>query len=103
MTTSGSVTPPSDEALAGDTAQGFRGQGATDTRIFGQHTDAGKRDTAHPAGVAWLADLQAMAARFSGLGIGPDLAALTLAEAWGLYRFLADVACDAQWQGVRNG
>ena len=38
---------------------------------------------------AWLEDLQALAARFGGLGIGPDLAALTLAQAWGLYRFLA--------------
>ena len=41
---------------------------------------------------AWLEDLQALAARFAGLGIGPDLAALTLAEAWGLYRFLARIA-----------
>lgn len=40
-------------------------------------------------GPAWLEDLQALAARCAGLGIGPDLAALTLAEAWGLYRFLA--------------
>ena len=41
---------------------------------------------------AWLEDLQALAARFAGLGIGPDLAALSLAEAWGLYRFLARIA-----------
>ena len=41
---------------------------------------------------AWLEDLQALAARFAGLGIGPDLAALTLAEAWGLYQFLSRVA-----------
>ena len=41
---------------------------------------------------AWLEDLQALAARFAALGIGPDLAALTLAEAWGLYRFLRRVA-----------
>ena len=41
---------------------------------------------------AWLEDLQALAARFDGLGIGPDLAALTLAEAWALYRFLARMA-----------
>lgn len=41
---------------------------------------------------AWLEDLQVLAARFAGLGIGPDLAALTLAEAWGLYRFLACMA-----------
>ncbi len=41
---------------------------------------------------AWLEDLQALAARFGAHGIGPDLAALTLAEAWGLYRFLSRVA-----------
>ncbi len=41
---------------------------------------------------AWLEDLQSLAARCTGLGIGPDLAALTLAEAWGLYRFLARMA-----------
>ena len=44
---------------------------------------------------AWLEDLQALAARFAGLGIGPDLAALTLAEAWALYRFLARMAGGA--------
>lgn len=43
-------------------------------------------------GPAWLEDLQALAARFAGLGVGPDLSALTLAEAWGLYRFLARMA-----------
>lgn len=41
---------------------------------------------------AWLEDLQALAARFGAYGIGPDLAALTLAQAWGLYRFLCRVA-----------
>lgn len=43
-------------------------------------------------GREWLEDLRLLAARFAGLGIGPDLAALTLAEAWGLYRFLARMA-----------
>ena len=43
-------------------------------------------------GPQWLEDLQALAARCTGLGIGPDLAALTLAEAWGLYRFLSRMA-----------
>lgn len=43
-------------------------------------------------GPAWLEDLQALAARFAGLGIGPDLAALTLAEAWLLYRLLVRLA-----------
>ncbi|MCZ8175160.1 MAG: hypothetical protein O9343_08210 [Burkholderiaceae bacterium] len=43
-------------------------------------------------GPAWLEDLQALAARCTGLGIGPDLAALTLAQAWALWQFLARVA-----------
>jgi hypothetical protein len=41
---------------------------------------------------AWLEGLQALAARFAGLGVGPDLAALSLGEAWGLCRFLACMA-----------
>jgi hypothetical protein len=41
---------------------------------------------------AWLEDLQALAARFSGYGIGPDLAGLSLAQAWALYRFLCRLA-----------
>ena len=40
----------------------------------------------------WMEDLQLLSARFAGLGIGPDLAALTLAEAWALYGFLARMA-----------
>ena len=44
---------------------------------------------------AWLEDLQTLAARCTGLGIGPDLASLTLAGAWGLYRFLARMAGGA--------
>jgi hypothetical protein len=47
---------------------------------------------ANMSAAAWLEDLQALAARFGAHGIGPDLAALTLAEAWGLYRFLSRVA-----------
>ena len=43
-------------------------------------------------GPDWLEDLQLLAARCTGLGIGTDLAALTLAGAWGLYRFLARMA-----------
>lgn len=46
-------------------------------------------------GPAWLEDWQALAARFSGLGIGPDLAALALTEAWCLYRFLVRIAGGA--------
>lgn len=36
-----------------------------------------------------LEKLQVLAARFAGLGINPDLASLTLTDAWGLYLFLA--------------
>lgn len=43
-------------------------------------------------GPGWLEDLHALAARFDWMGIGPDLAELTLAEAWGLYRFLTRIA-----------
>ncbi len=48
----------------------------------------------------WLDDLHALAARFSGYGITPDLAALTLAEAWGLYVFLEKLAAAG---GLANG
>lgn len=40
----------------------------------------------------WLDDLQALAVRFAGLGITPDLATMTLAEAWGLFLFLRQLA-----------
>ena len=40
----------------------------------------------------WLEDLQALAVRFSAYGIGPDIAGLTLAEAWGLLTFLRRIA-----------
>ena len=46
----------------------------------------------HRAG--WLEELQSLAVRFSGYGIGPDLAALTLTQAWGLYLFLARLAAE---------
>ena len=36
--------------------------------------------------------LGALACRYAGLGIGPDLAALTLAGAWGLFVFLRRLA-----------
>ena len=41
---------------------------------------------------AWLERLQWLAARFPEYGIGTDLLALSAADAWGLYRFLARVA-----------
>ncbi len=36
----------------------------------------------------WLIHLKMLCDRFSYLGIGADLAALSLIELWGLYRFL---------------
>ena len=41
---------------------------------------------------AWLAGLRVLAARYGALGITPDLAALTLAEAWGVFVFLRRLA-----------
>lgn len=41
---------------------------------------------------SWLDELQSLAVRFSGYGIGPDLAGLTLAQAWGLFLFLRRLA-----------
>jgi hypothetical protein len=43
-------------------------------------------------GPAWLEELQALVARFAERGVGPDLAALTMAELWGVYMFLRAVA-----------
>ena len=40
------------------------------------------------AAADWLDELQSLAARFSGYGIGPDQVGLTLARAWGLFLFL---------------
>lgn len=36
----------------------------------------------------WLESLYKLTYRFPELGVGPDLAALSLYEAWGLYCFL---------------
>jgi len=36
----------------------------------------------------WLESLYKLAYRFPGLGVAPDLAALSLCEAWGVYCFL---------------
>lgn len=44
---------------------------------------------------AWLDRLQCLAARLPGLGIGPELAALSMAEAWGVYLFLSRLADGA--------
>jgi hypothetical protein len=39
-----------------------------------------------------LQRVQGLATRLSHLGIGHDLAALTLVDLWGVYRFLARMA-----------
>ena len=41
---------------------------------------------------AWLDRLQCLAMRFPEYGIGADLAALSAADLWGLYRFLGRIA-----------
>jgi hypothetical protein len=40
----------------------------------------------------WMERLQSLSVRFSHLGIGADLAALSIVEAWGLYLFLSRLA-----------
>ena len=40
----------------------------------------------------WLSELELLAVRFGGYGVCPDLAGLTLADAWGLYRYLSRIA-----------
>lgn len=40
----------------------------------------------------WLDRLQCLIARFAYLGIASDIAALSLIEAWGLYRCLTRLA-----------
>jgi len=40
----------------------------------------------------WPERLQSLSARFSHLGMGADLAALSIIEAWGLYCFLSRLA-----------
>lgn len=40
----------------------------------------------------WLERLQTLCGRFSHLGMGADLAALSIVELWGLYLFLSRLA-----------
>lgn len=40
----------------------------------------------------WLERLQTLSVRFSGMGVGADLAALSLIELWGLYCYLSRLA-----------
>ena len=44
---------------------------------------------------ALLERAQALAARLPWLGIGPDLAALPLADLWGAYRLMLRLAVEA--------
>jgi hypothetical protein len=41
---------------------------------------------------AWPERLQWLVARFPELGVGADLAELSAADLWGLYRFLSRIA-----------
>lgn len=43
-------------------------------------------------GADWLDELNGLLARFSGMGIGADVAALSLCELWGVYCFLRRLA-----------
>jgi hypothetical protein len=40
----------------------------------------------------WLERLQCLSVRLSHFGIGADMAALSIVEAWGLYLFLSRLA-----------
>lgn len=40
---------------------------------------------------AWRQELDDLATKYSYLGISPDLASLSLLEAWGLYQWLSRV------------
>ena len=40
----------------------------------------------------WMERLQCLSVRFAHLGISPDLAALSIVEAWGLYLLLSRLA-----------
>lgn len=39
----------------------------------------------------WLERLQTLSERFSYLGMGADVSALSIIEAWGVYRYLSRV------------
>ena len=43
-------------------------------------------------GANWFSQLQALVARHSGSCVESDLSGLTLAEAWGVYRFLSSLS-----------
>ena len=43
---------------------------------------------------SWLEHLQMLLVRFSHLGIGDDVAKMTLTDVWALYRFLSRLRGD---------
>jgi hypothetical protein len=43
-------------------------------------------------GATWLDELNGLLARFSGLGISADIAAMGLIELWGVYCYLRRLA-----------
>lgn len=45
---------------------------------------------------SWRQELNDLVAKYSYLGISPDLASLSLLEAWGLYRWLSRLG-GQQW------
>jgi hypothetical protein len=47
------------------------------------------------AAADWLEELKALIWRFGGCGIDPDLAGLSLTQAWGLLTFLRRVAAES--------
>jgi hypothetical protein len=44
---------------------------------------------------AWLQRLYSLAARLAGCGTCADLACMSLADLWGMYRFLSRIANEA--------
>ena len=44
----------------------------------------------------WMKELEMLTWRFSHLGIGPDLAGMTMIELTGLYSYLARLASDGR-------
>ena len=48
--------------------------------------------SAQPAPPSWLEELQELALRYPALGVGPDLAALSTIELWGVLQYLRRLA-----------
>lgn len=47
----------------------------------------------------WLAELEMLAIRYCSRGVEPDLSALTVSEAWGLYCHLVAVSRSEEHAG----